>query len=96
MTDLPELPGQLTPRSVELPFEITPEHVETLTHAVGVAASAEDSAGPEWSTAQGLAEVVKLVWIEHVLPIEQALAESEAQVAELGRRLYAATHGDAQ
>jgi hypothetical protein len=91
MTDnLPELPADIIPRHIDLPFEIGPEHVELFTRVVGEAASHPESEGPEWSTARGIEEVVKLVWIEHVLPIEAALAESERDVAAAGRALHEA------
>ena len=97
MTDnpLPELPDELTARAIELPFEIGPEHVdlfELTTRADDVRDESEQT-----RVTAGLTEVVKLLWIEHVLPIEQALAESERDVAIAGRALHAAqrAHRDA-
>jgi hypothetical protein len=99
MTDinpLPALPDELPPRAIDLPFEIEPEHVELFRATLDACSAEPNAPDPDWSTATALAEVLKLVWIEHVLPIEQALAESEGQVAELGRRMYAALHDKPQ
>jgi hypothetical protein len=86
---LPELPDELTPRAVVLPFELSDEHLALYRDTVRAALATDPDGDPEPRRLAALTEVVRLVWIEHVLPIEAALAESERDVAELGRRLHA-------
>lgn len=78
-------------------IDINEEMIEAAASAFA-AAGAAGKAGPgnveAWRAAiEAAAEIIEQ---QHVQPIEQALAESEAQVAELGRRLYAATRKDAE
>lgn len=88
---LPPLPDELPPRAVELLFELTDEHLALYRENVH-ALLATTGTDPDAAGLAALTEVVKLVWVEHVLPIEEALVASETQVADLGRRLFAALH----
>lgn len=68
---------------------VTEEHVELYRSAFTRAIESVGADGPDEADLVALQAVANKLHAEHVVPIEQALAESEAQVAELGRALHA-------
>lgn len=68
-------------------IEITDEHVELFGRVWHETPAGEPGARRR----AGLTAVAEAIHAEQVAPIEAALAESENDVAELGRRLHAAT-----